>query len=74
MLNKFYYRQETVNLGPGHGHHGESGLLPSFVKYGKPLEEYYEKFSPVDKKMLRMVFEGEQSGLLQAMGYKQFID
>ena len=72
MLKKFYYRQETVNIGPGHGHHSESGLLPSFVKYGKPLEEYYQMFSPTDKKMLSMVLGGEQSGLLHTMGYKQF--
>jgi hypothetical protein len=72
MLKKFYHRQETVNIGPGHGHHGDSGLLPSFVKYGRPLDEYYEMFSPMDKKMLKMVFEGEQHGLLHAMGYKQF--
>jgi hypothetical protein len=73
MLKNFYHRQETVNMGPGHGHHGNSGLLPSFVKYGKPLEEYYEMFSIPDKKMMKYVFEKDQ-GFLEAMGYKQFED
>jgi hypothetical protein len=71
MLKKFYYRQETVNLGPGHGHHGNSGLLSSFVKYGKRLEEYFEMFSMPDKKVMKYVFQNDQ-GFLEAMGYKQF--
>jgi hypothetical protein len=71
MMKKFSYRQETVNMGPGHGHHGNSGLLPSFVKYGKRLEQYYEMFSKQDKKIMKGVFQNED-GFLEAMGYKQF--
>ncbi|KAG7353364.1 hypothetical protein IV203_002719 [Nitzschia inconspicua] len=71
MLKKFSYRQETVNMGPGHGHHGNSGLLPSFVKYGKNLKEYYEMFSKGDKKILKYVFQNEE-GFLEALGYKTF--
>ena len=72
-LQEFSYRHETVNLGPGHGHHGNSGLLTSFVKYGKPLEEYYEMFSRQDKRIMKFVFRNDD-GFLEAMGYKQFLD
>lgn len=71
MNKKFSYRQATVNTGPGHGHHGDSGLLPSFVNYGQQLEEYYEMFSPQDKKVMKETFQSDQ-GFLEAMGYKQF--
>lgn len=71
MLKRFYYRQETVNLGPGHGHHGDSGLLPSFVKYGKPLDEYYETYSESDKEVMKFLFDDDE-GFFEAMGYKLF--
>jgi hypothetical protein len=32
MEKEFQYRTESSNLGPGHGHHGGSDLLSSFVK------------------------------------------
>jgi hypothetical protein len=73
MLKNFYYRHESVNMGPGHGHHSNNGLLQSFVKYGKPLEEYYEMFAMEDKKMMKYVFQKDQ-GFLEAMGYKQYED
>lgn len=74
MQKKFVFREETVNIGPGHGHHGDSGLIPSFVKYGKPLEEYYSYLSGTDKKVANLVFGAEHHGLFDAMGYKQFHD
>jgi hypothetical protein len=71
MEKEFQYRTESSNLGPGHGHHGGSDLLSSFVKYGKPLEEYYHMLSPVDQRVVRNVLKNDE-GLTGAMGYTLF--
>jgi hypothetical protein len=73
MRPEFSYRVQTSNLGPGHGSHGESNLLTSFVKYGKPLEEYYEMLSPTDKRVLR-ISVSNSDGFFGAMGYKLIDD
>jgi hypothetical protein len=71
MEKEFHYRTESSNLGPGHGHHGGSDLLSSFVKYGKPLEDYYHMLSPVDQRVVRNVLKNDE-GLTGAMGYTLF--
>jgi hypothetical protein len=67
---RFSYKVDSANGGVGHGKH-RSDLLSAFVKYGKPLEEYYAMLSASDKIIANQVF-AQGKDLYEAFGYKLF--
>lgn len=66
--DKFVVKVDSANGGKGHGSH-RSGLLSAFVKYGRPLEEYYSMLSTSDRLIVEEVFRGDKD-MFEALGYK----
>jgi hypothetical protein len=61
--------QDSVNLGKGHGGHRSSGLVSTFIKYGKPLKNMYKRFAAKDRKIIKKVLKDDH-GLLGAFNYR----
>jgi hypothetical protein len=66
---KFVIFKDTTNHGKGHGKSRSTGLLSTFIKYGKPLKIYHEKFATKDWKIIKEALK-EDDGMLEAFNYK----
>lgn len=56
----FQYEEESANRGKGHGKQGRSGLLTAVIKYGQPLQNWYDEYSASDRKIMKSVFQQDE--------------
>jgi hypothetical protein len=68
LTEDFEYRQESANLGRGHGEH-RSDLLSAFVKYGRPLSMFQNMYTKRDWSIIRDVLNHDH-GIMEALRYK----
>ena len=66
----FIVHDEVANIGKGHGKH-RSNLIDTFIKHGKPLKSYHQKFHAKDWKIIRKVLQKDY-GMLEAFNYQLF--
>jgi len=52
---EFRYQEESANKGKAHG--VRSGLLTAVIKYGQPLQNWYDQYSASDRKIMKSVFQ-----------------
>jgi len=55
----FEYEEESANQGRGHGGGGRSGLLTAVIKYGQPIQHWYDQYTASDRNVMKEAFQGE---------------
>ena len=63
----FQYQLDSANRGRGHGE-ARSDLISAWIKYGKPLRVYQNRFTSQDWKIIREVLAND-FGMLKALNY-----
>jgi len=56
----FEYEEESANQGKGHGRLGRSGLFKAVVKYGQPIQNWYEQYTGTDRTIMKETLQGEE--------------
>lgn len=65
----FLIFKDSANQGKGHGKRRSTGLVSTFIKYGKPQKVFHEKFATKDWKIIKAVLK-DDDGMMEMFNYK----
>eukprot|EP00980_Cylindrotheca_fusiformis_P002459 scaffold584_cov132-Cylindrotheca_fusiformis.AAC.12 len=68
-IAEFQILHDSANFGDGHGNHRSTGIVSTFIKYGKPLETFNKMFATNDWETMKDVLKDDH-GLSEAFNYR----